>query len=88
QLDIDFYAFSAHKLYGPNGLGVLYGKSELLNMMSPWHGGGKMLTRVSFEGFTPEAVPYRFEAGTPNVAGVIGFAATLEWLKTVDIQLA
>ncbi|SFU35047.1 cysteine desulfurase CsdA [Xenorhabdus koppenhoeferi] len=88
QLNIDFYAFSAHKLYGPNGLGVLYGKSELLNMMSPWHGGGKMLTRVSFEGFTPEAVPYRFEAGTPNVAGVIGFAATLEWLKTVDIQLA
>ncbi|MDX7987862.1 cysteine desulfurase CsdA [Xenorhabdus sp. 12] len=88
QLDIDFYAFSAHKLYGPNGVGVLYGKSELLNAMSPWHGGGKMLTQVSFEGFTPEAVPYRFEAGTPNVAGVISFAATLEWLKTVDIQLA
>ncbi len=88
QLDIDFYAFSAHKLYGPNGVGVLYAKSELLNAMSPWHGGGKMLTQVSFEGFTPESVPYRFEAGTPNVAGVIGFAATLEWLKTVDIQLA
>ncbi|MDC9612558.1 cysteine desulfurase CsdA [Xenorhabdus khoisanae] len=88
QLDIDFYAFSAHKLYGPNGLGVLYGKTELLNAMSPWHGGGKMLTQVSFDGFTPEAVPYRFEAGTPNVAGVIGFAATLEWLKTIDIQPA
>ncbi|OTA19787.1 NifS protein [Xenorhabdus beddingii] len=88
QWDIDFYAFSAHKLYGPNGLGVLYGKTELLNAMSPWHGGGKMLTQVSFAGFTPEAVPYRFEAGTPNVAGVVGFAATLEWLKTIDIPLA
>ncbi|PHM36661.1 cysteine desulfurase CsdA [Xenorhabdus innexi] len=88
QSDIDFYAFSAHKLYGPNGLGVLYGKGTLLNAMSPWQGGGKMLTQVSFEGFTPEEVPYRFEAGTPNVAGVIGFAATLEWLKTVDIPLA
>ncbi|AOM42954.1 cysteine desulfurase CsdA [Xenorhabdus hominickii] len=88
QLDIDFYVFSAHKLYGPNGLGVLYGKSELLNAMSPWHGGGKMLTQVSFEGFIQEAVPYRFEAGTPNVAAVFSFAATLEWLKTVDIQLA
>lgn len=88
RLGIDFYAFSAHKLYGPNGLGVLYGKGELLDAMSPWQGGGKMLTQVSFNGFTPEAVPYRFEAGTPNVAGVIGFAATLEWLKTVDIPLA
>ncbi|PHM66496.1 NifS protein [Xenorhabdus stockiae] len=86
--DIDFYAFSAHKLYGPNGLGALYGKGTLLNAMSPWQGGGKMLTQVSFDGFTPEAVPYRFEAGTPNVAGVIGFAATLDWLKTVDIPLA
>ncbi|CBJ82827.1 cysteine sulfinate desulfinase [Xenorhabdus bovienii SS-2004] len=88
RLGIDFYTFSAHKLYGPNGLGVLYGKGELLDVMSPWQGGGKMLTQVSFNGFTPEAVPYRFEAGTPNVAGVVGFAATLEWLKTVDIPLA
>ncbi|CDG19933.1 Cysteine sulfinate desulfinase [Xenorhabdus poinarii G6] len=88
QWDIDFYAFSAHKLYGPNGVGVLYGKTEHLNTMAPWHGGGKMLTQVSFDGFTPEAVPYRFEAGTPNVAGVISFAATLEWLKTIDIHLA
>ncbi|WP_416776778.1 cysteine desulfurase CsdA [Xenorhabdus budapestensis] len=88
QLDIDFYAFSAHKLYGPNGLGVLYGKGSLLNAMSPWQGGGKMLTQVSFDSFTPEAIPYRFEAGTPNVAGVIGFAATLEWLKTLDFSLA
>ncbi|WP_434526976.1 cysteine desulfurase CsdA [Photorhabdus asymbiotica] len=88
QTDIDFYAFSAHKLYGPNGVGVLYGKSELLESMSPWQGGGKMLTQASFSGFTPEAVPFRFEAGTPNVAGVIGFAATLEWLKDLDMAKA
>ncbi|OCQ50763.1 Cysteine desulfurase CsdA [Photorhabdus australis subsp. thailandensis] len=88
QSDIDFYAFSAHKLYGPNGVGVLYGKSELLETMSPWQGGGKMLTQASFSGFTPEAVPFRFEAGTPNVAGVIGFSATLEWLKNIDIAKA
>ncbi|NRN29465.1 cysteine desulfurase CsdA [Photorhabdus heterorhabditis] len=88
QTDIDFYAFSAHKLYGPNGVGVLYGKSELLEAMSPWQGGGKMLTQASFSGFTPEAVPFRFEAGTPNVAGVIGFSATLEWLKDLDMTKA
>ncbi|KER04557.1 cysteine desulfurase CsdA [Photorhabdus temperata subsp. temperata] len=84
QSNIDFYAFSAHKLYSSNGVGVLYGKSELLDAMSPWQGGGKMLTHASFSGFTPEAVPFRFEAGTPNVAGVIGFSATLEWLKDID----
>ncbi|MQL50494.1 cysteine desulfurase CsdA [Photorhabdus khanii] len=86
--DIDFYAFSAHKLYSSNGVGVLYGKSELLDAMSPWQGGGKMLTHASFSGFTPEAVPFRFEAGTPNVAGVIGFSATLEWLKDINIVKA
>ncbi|ERT15101.1 cysteine desulfurase CsdA [Photorhabdus temperata] len=88
QSNIDFYAFSAHKLYSSNGVGVLYGKSELLDAMSPWQGGGKMLTHASFSGFTPEAVPFRFEAGTPNVAGVIGFSATLEWLKDIDIVKA
>ncbi len=88
QLDIDFYAFSAHKLYSANGVGVLYGKSELLNAMSPWQGGGKMLSHTSFSDFIPEAVPFRFEAGTPNVAGIIGFSATLEWLKDIDIAKA
>ncbi|WP_118986525.1 cysteine desulfurase CsdA [Photorhabdus sp. CRCIA-P01] len=88
QLDIDFYAFSAHKLYSSNGVGVLYGKSELLDAMSPWQGGGKMLSHTSFSGFIPEAVPFRFEAGTPNVAGIIGFSATLEWLKDIDIAKA
>lgn len=87
-LDIDFYAFSAHKLYGPTGIGALYGKAELLEQMSPWLGGGKMITHVSFDGFKTQPVPYRFEAGTPNVAGVIGLSAALEWLETVDLQQA
>lgn len=84
-LDIDFYAFSGHKLYGPTGIGALYGKTELLAEMSPWLGGGKMITHVSFEGFKTQEVPYRFEAGTPNVAGVIGLSAALEWLNEVDL---
>lgn len=88
QLDIDFYAFSGHKLYGPTGIGVLYGKSELLESMEPWHGGGKMLTQASMSDFTPQAVPHRFEAGTPNIAGVIGMAAALKWLKTINMQAA
>ncbi len=83
-LDIDFYAFSSHKLYGPMGVGVLYGKSELLEEMPPWQGGGKMLTRVDFSGFTPQVVPWRFEAGTPNVAGVAGLAVALDWLRGCD----
>ncbi|PNM26496.1 cysteine desulfurase CsdA [Yersinia enterocolitica] len=87
-LDIDFYAFSAHKLYGPTGIGVLYGKSELLDEMPAWHGGGKMLTHASFGGFTSHEVPYRFEAGTPNIAGVIGFSAVLSWLEHIDLTEA
>lgn len=88
QLDIDFYAFSGHKLYGPTGIGVLYGKPELLDAMSPWLGGGKMINEVSFAGFTTQAVPWKLEAGTPNVAGVIGLSAALEWLADVDIVQA
>lgn len=84
-LDIDFYAFSGHKLYGPTGIGVLYGKTTLLNSMEPWLGGGKMLSEVTFEGFTPKAAPWRFEAGTPNVAGVMGLSAALEWLADIDL---
>ncbi|SFT81569.1 cysteine sulfinate desulfinase [Kosakonia arachidis] len=88
QLDIDFYAFSGHKLYGPNGIGALYGKAELLDKMTPWQGGGKMISEVTFDGFTTQPVPYKLEAGTPNVAGVIGLSAALEWLKTLDIAQA
>ncbi len=87
-LDIDFYAFSAHKLYGPMGTGVLYGKAELLEAMPPWQGGGKMLTQVDFSGFTPQPVPWRFEAGTPNVAGVVGLSAALDWLAQHDAEKA
>ncbi len=88
QLDIDFYAFSAHKLYGPTGIGALYGKAALLEEMTPWLGGGKMITEVTFEGFKTQQVPYRLEAGTPNVAGVIGLSAALEWLADLDLQQA
>ncbi|XBS68996.1 cysteine desulfurase CsdA [Acerihabitans sp. KWT182] len=86
--DIDFYAFSGHKLYGPTGIGVLYGKPSLLAQMSPWQGGGKMLSEASFAGFTPLAAPHRFEAGTPNIAGVIGLGAALDWLAGQDRQAA
>ncbi|NPE54919.1 cysteine desulfurase CsdA [Dickeya dadantii] len=83
-LDIDFYAFSGHKLYGPTGIGVLYGKPALLETMPPWQGGGKMMTAVSFDGFTPQAIPQRFEAGTPHIAGVIGLAAAIDWWQQQD----
>jgi len=88
KLDIDFYAFSGHKLYGPNGIGALYGKRDLLEQMTPWLGGGKMITEVTFDGFKTQPVPYRLEAGTPNVAGVIGLSAALEWLEETDIVQA
>ncbi|OCG00509.1 cysteine sulfinate desulfinase [Gilliamella sp. wkB112] len=88
QLDIDFYAFSAHKLYGPTGLGVLYGKQQLLKQMNVWQGGGKMLKNASFSDFQPAELPYKFEAGTPNIAGIIGYAATLDWLRNWDVKQA
>ncbi|MGC1149861.1 cysteine desulfurase CsdA [Pantoea agglomerans] len=87
-LDIDFYAFSGHKIYGPMGIGALYGKAELLEAMEPWQGGGKMITDVDFSGFTPQPVPWRFEAGTPNVAGVLGLSAALSWLAQYDLPEA
>ncbi|MGC0889002.1 cysteine desulfurase CsdA [Pantoea agglomerans] len=87
-LDIDFYAFSGHKIYGPMGIGALYGKAELLEAMEPWQGGGKMITDVDFNGFTPQPVPWRFEAGTPNVAGVVGLSAALSWLGQYDLPEA
>ncbi|QZX96412.1 cysteine desulfurase CsdA [Pantoea alfalfae] len=87
-LDIDFYAFSGHKIYGPMGIGALYGKAELLETMEPWQGGGKMITDVDFNGFTPQPVPWRFEAGTPNVAGVVGLSAALSWLAQYNLTEA
>lgn len=84
SLDIDFYLFSAHKLYGPTGLGALYVKADKLSQLAVWHGGGKMLKTASFSGFEPQLAPEKFEAGTPNIAAIIGFGATLNWLKQWD----
>lgn len=84
KYDVDFYFFSAHKLYGPNGIGVLYIHPDKLDELSPWQGGGKMLSHAKMDDFIAEDPPYHLEAGTPNVAGVIGFNATLAWLKQWD----
>ncbi len=83
-LDCDFYVFSGHKLFGPTGIGVLYGKREVLDAMPPWQGGGEMIDRVSFEKTTYNRVPFRFEAGTPHISGAIGLAAAIEWLDGID----
>jgi cysteine desulfurase/selenocysteine lyase len=80
-LGVDFYACSAHKAYGPTGFGVLYARREHLEAMRPWHGGGDMIRTVSFEGSTWNDVPYKFEAGTPDMAGAIGFAAALDYIE-------
>ncbi|MEZ9062240.1 MULTISPECIES: cysteine desulfurase CsdA [unclassified Vibrio] len=84
SLDADFYVFSGHKLYAPAGIGVLYGKLELLEVMPPWHGGGKMVERVSFSGTTFSELPGKFEAGTPNVAGAIALSTAIEWLHQFE----
>ena len=86
DLDCDFYAFSAHKVYGPTGTGVLYGKEAILDAMPPWQGGGDMILSVSFEKTTYNALPYKFEAGTPNIAGVIGLAAALDYVSEIGID--
>ena len=85
ELDVDFIAFSAHKMYGPTGLGVLSGKISSLNLLQPLQYGGKMISKVSKEQITFSALPYRLEAGTPNIAAVIGFHAVLAWLSQWDI---
>lgn len=83
QLDCDFYAFSGHKLYGPTGTGILYGKTELLDNMPPVYGGGEMIKSVTFEHTTYNDLPYKFEAGTPNIAGAIGLGAAVDYLQTI-----
>ncbi len=87
DLDCDFYAFSGHKLYGPTGIGVLWGKTELLNAMPPYQGGGEMIETVSFAGTTYNQLPYKFEAGTPNIAGAIGLAAAVKFIAQWDRSL-
>ena len=83
-LDADFYAFSGHKMFGPTGIGVLYGKREWLESMPPYQGGGEMIETVSFAGTRYAALPYRFEAGTPHIAGAVGLGAAIDWLAGID----
>ena len=86
RLDVDFYCFSAHKLYGPTGVGVLYGKEELLNMLPPYQGGGEMIKDVSIHKTTYAGLPHKFEAGTPNIAGVIAFKNAIEFIKDIGVK--
>ncbi len=88
QLDCDFYAFSSHKIYGPTGVGVLYGKADLLESMPPYQGGGDMISTVTFEKTTWNRLPHKFEAGTPDIAGVIGLGAALDYLHGVGLDRA
>ena len=86
DLGCDFYAFSSHKMYGPTGIGVLWGKENLLDDMPPYQGGGEMITSVSFEATEYAPLPFKFEAGTPNISGVIGLNATLNYLAALDME--
>ncbi len=86
DLDCDFYAFSGHKLYGPTGVGVLYGKADLLEAMPPYQGGGDMILSVSFEKTEYNVLPYKFEAGTPHIAGVVGLGAAVDYLEALGLD--
>jgi len=86
ELDADFYCFSSHKMYGPTGVGVLYGKEEILNTLPPYQGGGEMIKEVSFEKTTYASLPYKFEAGTPNIAGIIAFKSAIDFITELGIE--
>ena len=86
NLNVDYYCFSAHKLYGPTGVGVLYGKEKLLNMLPPYQGGGEMIKDVSIDKTTYACLPHKFEAGTPNIAGVIAFKKALDFINTTGLK--
>jgi cysteine desulfurase/selenocysteine lyase len=86
ELDCDFYAFSGHKVYGPTGIGVLYGKAKLLESMPPYQGGGDMISSVTFEKTTYNHIPYKFEAGTPNIAGTIGLGTAIDYVSAVGLD--
>ncbi len=85
-LDCDFYCFSAHKMCGPTGIGILYGRQQLLEAMPPWQGGGDMILTVSFEKTTYNQLPWKFEAGTPNISGAIGLAAAIRYLQSIGMD--
>jgi cysteine desulfurase/selenocysteine lyase len=85
ELGCDFYAFSGHKLFGPTGIGILYGREAILERMPPWQGGGDMILSVSFTKTTYNALPYKFEAGTPNISGAIGLGAAVQYLDGMDV---
>ncbi|MDA0766484.1 MAG: cysteine desulfurase [Verrucomicrobia bacterium] len=86
DLDVDFYAFSGHKVYAPTGIGVLYGRYKILDSLPPWRGGGEMIKKVSFSGTTYNNLPFRYEAGTPNIEGAIGLAAALDWINRIGLD--
>ena len=86
ELDCDFYAFSGHKLYGPTGVGILYGKAKLLEQLPPYQGGGDMIRAVTFEKTQYNTIPYRFEAGTPNIAGGIGLGAAIDYVNRIGLD--
>ena len=86
EFDADFYTLSAHKCCGPTGIGVLLGRRDLLERLPPWQGGGDMIDRVSFSGTTYNELPWKFEAGTPNIADTIGFATALDYLESIDFK--
>jgi cysteine desulfurase/selenocysteine lyase len=86
DLDVDFYAFSSHKIFGPTGIGVLYGKAALLESMPPYQGGGDMIASVTFDKTTYNTLPHKFEAGTPDIAGVIGLGAALDYVNELGIE--
>jgi cysteine desulfurase/selenocysteine lyase len=88
ELGCDFYAFSSHKMYGPTGVGVLYGREQLLERMPPWQGGGEMILAVTFAKTTYNALPNKFEAGTPNISGTVGLGAAVEFLEGLDLRAA
>lgn len=87
ELNVDFYAFSGHKMFAPTGIGVLYGKKDLLDKMPPYRLGGEMIANVTREGATWAEVPYKFEAGTPNIAGAIGLGVAIDYLQSLDFEL-
>ncbi|MGB2402086.1 MAG: aminotransferase class V-fold PLP-dependent enzyme [Akkermansiaceae bacterium] len=86
DLGCDFYAFSAHKIYGPTGIGILYGKEDILNELPPWRGGGEMIKEVSFENTTYNDLPFKYEAGTPDIEGAIAMAAAIDYMNKLDLK--